>query len=100
MLSRKRLVRHILQLVQCWNSKLLATGTNLSICKNFYLKKLQTQRTNDADLGTGADAANTELPYFGIRALRSMFSECTVSANGVKFSKTHDKYAQRVFIET
>ena len=64
------------------------------------MKKLQTPRTNDADLGTGADAANTELPYFSIRALRSMFSDCTVLANGVKFSKTHGKYAQKFFIET
>ena len=48
--------------------------------------KCKITRTNDADLRTGTDATNTDSPYFSNNALHSLFSECTVSANGVKLS--------------
>ena len=52
------------------------------------------------DLRTGTDATNTDSPYLSNNALHSLFSECTVSANGVKISNTNGKYAHRAFIET
>ena len=52
-------------------------------------RKCKITRTNDADLRTGADATNTDSPYFSNNALHSLFSECTLSANGVKLSNTN-----------
>ena len=49
---------------------------------------------------TGADEPNTDSPYFSNNALHSLFSECTVSANGVKLSKTNRNCAHKAFIET
>ena len=62
--------------------------------------KCKITRTNDADLRTGTDATNTDSPYFSNNALYSLFSECTVSANGVKLSNTNGNYAHKAFIET
>ena len=62
--------------------------------------KCKITRTNDFDLRTGADATNTDLPYFSKNALRSLFSECTVSSGGVKLSNTNGNYAHKAFIET
>ena len=62
--------------------------------------KCKITRTNDADLRTGTDATNTDSPYFSNNALHSLFSECTVSANGVKLSNTNGNYAHKAFIET
>ena len=50
--------------------------------------KCKITRTNSGDLRTGVQAANTNSPYFSKNALHSLFSECTVSANGVKLSNT------------
>ena len=62
--------------------------------------KCKISRTNDGDLRTGTDATNTDAPYFSNKALHSFFSECTVSASGVKFSNTNGNYAHKAFIET
>ena len=62
--------------------------------------KCKITRTNDADLRTGTDATNTDLPYFSDNALHSLFSECTVSANGLKLSIRNGNYAHKAFIET
>ena len=62
--------------------------------------KCKITSSNDADLRTGTDATNTDSPYFSNNALHSLFSECTVSANGVKLSNTNGNYAHKVFIET
>ena len=63
-------------------------------------KKCKITRTNDANLRTGADAVNTDSPYFSNNALHSLFSECTVSANGIKFSNTNGNYAHMASKET
>ena len=63
-------------------------------------KNCKFTRTKDADLRTGADSTNTDLPYFSNNALYSLFSECTVSANGVQLSNTNGNYAHNAFIET
>ena len=49
---------------------------------------------------TGTDATNTDAPYISNKALHSLFSKCTVSANGVKISNTNGNYAHKAFIET
>ena len=46
-------------------------------------------RNNDGDLRKGCDAANTNAPYLSNKALHSFFSDCTVSANGVKIPNTN-----------
>ena len=51
--------------------------------------KCKISRNNDSDLRTGTDPANTEAPYLSNNALHALFSECTVSANGVKISNTN-----------
>ena len=40
------------------------------------------------------------MPYFSNNALHSLFSECTVIANGVKISNTNGNHAHKAFIET
>ena len=62
--------------------------------------KCKITQNNDLDLRTGADATGTHAPYFSNHALHSLFSECTVSANGVKISNTNGNYAHKVVIET
>ena len=62
--------------------------------------KCKISRNNDGDLRTGTDATNTETPYFSNNALHSLFSECTVSANGVKISNPNRNYAHKAFTET
>ena len=51
--------------------------------------KCKIFRNSDGDLRTGTDAANTDAPYLSNNALHFLFSECTVSANGVKISNTN-----------
>ena len=62
--------------------------------------KCKISLNNDGNLGTGTDAANTDAPYLSNNALHSLFSECTVSANGVKIFNTNGNYAHKAFIET
>ena len=59
--------------------------------------KCKFSRNNDGELRTGTDATNTDAPYFSNNALHSLFSECTVSANGVKISNTNGNYAHKAF---
>ena len=74
---------------------------NLIDLQKFLLEiKCKITRTNDADLRTVADGANTDPPYFSNNALHSLFSECKVSANGVKFSNANSNYAHKAFVET
>ena len=42
----------------------------------------------------------TDAPYFFNNVLHSLFSDCTVSANGLKISKANGNYAHKSFIET
>ena len=41
-----------------------------------------------------------DFPYFYSNALHSLFSDCTVSAKGLKSSNANGKYAQKSIIET
>ena len=47
-----------------------------------------------------ADIANTDSPSFCNNVLHSLFSDCTVSANGLKISNANRNYAHKSFIET
>ena len=62
--------------------------------------KCKISRNDDGDLRRGTDATNTDWPCFSNNALHYLFSECTVSANGVKISNTNGNYAHKAFIET
>ena len=62
--------------------------------------KCKITQSNDADVRTRADALTTDSPHFSNNALHSLLSECTVSANGVKISKTNGNYAHKAIIET
>ena len=52
------------------------------------------------DAGAAADVTKTDAPHFCNNVLRSLFSDCTVSANGLKISKANVNYAYKSFIET
>ena len=62
--------------------------------------KYKISRNNDGDLKAETDATNTNAPNLSNNALHSLFSECTVSANGVKLSNTNGNYAHKAFLET
>ena len=62
--------------------------------------KCKISRKNDGYLRTGTDAAYTDAPFLSNNALDFLFTECTVSANGVKISNTNGNYGHRAFIET
>ena len=62
--------------------------------------KCKTTQTNELDLRTKDDGAGTDVPYFINNALPSLFSECTVSADGVKIDSIDGNYAHKTFIET
>ena len=52
------------------------------------------------DAGAATDVTKTDAPYFCNNVLHSLFSDCTVSANGLKISIANGNYAHKSFIET
>ena len=62
--------------------------------------KCKIIQANNADLRAGTDAANRDTPYFVNNTFHSLFSECTVSANGIKISNTNGNYEHKGLIET
>ena len=81
--------------------EVLGDGNNFIDLQKLLLEiKCKISRNNDGNLRTGTDATNTDAPYFNNNALLSLFSECTVSANGVKISNANKNYAHKGFIET
>ena len=58
--------------------------------QNFFLEiKCKSLQSSAADLkhdaGAPTDKAKTDSPYFCNNVLNSLFSDCTVSANGLKY---------------
>ena len=51
------------------------------------------------DAGAAADVTKSDAPYFCKNVLHSLFSDCTVSANGLKKSIANGNYAHKSFIE-
>ena len=56
-------------------------------------------QSSEADLKyeatSAADITNTESPYFCNNVLHSLFSDCTVSANGLKISNANKLCSQK-----
>ena len=64
-------------------------------------KIVQSSQANSKYDGTAAaDVTRTDGPYFCNNVLHSLFSDCTVSANGLKISNSNGNYAHKNFIET
>ena len=73
--------------------------------QNIFLEiKCKIVQGSEADLkydnGAAADVTKTDAPYFCNNVLHLIFSDCTVSANGLKISNANGNYAQKCFIET
>ena len=51
------------------------------------------------DAGAAADVTKTDAPYFCNNFLHSLFSDCTVSANGLKISNANGNYAHNSFLK-
>ena len=76
----------------------------IDLQKIFFEVKCKIVQSSEAYLkhdGTAAaDVTKTDAPYFCNNVLHSLFSDCTVSANGLKISNANGNYAHKGFIET
>ena len=77
----------------------------IDLQKIFLEVKCKIVQSCEANLkydGTAAaDVTKTDAPYFFCNnMLHSLFSDCTVSANGLKISNANGNYAHKSFIET
>ena len=73
--------------------------------KNFFLEIIcEVIQSCGANLKHDArapiDNAKTNAPYICNNMLHSLFSDCTVSANGLKLSNANGNYAHKSFIQT
>ena len=76
--------------------------TNIIDLQNIYLEvKCKIVKTDNTNLNyvTG-DATQQDTPVFVNNTLHSLFSDCTVTAQGVKVSSANGLYAHKAFIET
>ena len=76
----------------------------IDLQKIFLEIKCKIVQASEADLkydaGAAADVTKTDAPYICNNVLHSLFSDCTVSANGLKISNANGNYAHKSFIET
>ena len=76
----------------------------IDLQKIFLEIKCKSVQSSGADLkydaGAPTDNAKTDAPYFCNNVLASLFSDCTVSANGLKISNANGNYAHKSFIAT
>ena len=75
----------------------------INLQKNFLeiIRKIQSSGADlKPDAGAPTDKAKTDAPYFCNNVLHSLFSDCTVSANGLKISNANKNYAHKSVIET
>ena len=76
----------------------------IDLQKIFLEVKCKIVQSSEANLkydGTAAaDVTKTDAPYFCNNVLHSLFSDCRVSANGLKISNANGNYAHKSFIET
>ena len=76
----------------------------IDLQKIFLEVKCKIVQSSEADLrydaGAATDVTKTDAPYFCNNVLHSLFSDCTVSANGLKISNANGNYAHKSFIET
>ena len=75
----------------------------IDLQKIFLEIKCKIEQSADADLKydntAAADVTKTNAPYFCNNVLHSLFSDCTVTANGLKISSANGNYARKSFIE-
>ena len=76
--------------------------TTFWTCKKFFLEiKCKVTQTDGTDLRYDAtSAAISDNPIFFNNTLQSLFSECTVTANGINISNSNGINAHKAFIET
>ena len=88
----------------CSNLRWLETEIIFLPTRFFVEIKCKIVQGSEADLkydaGAAADVTKTDAPYFGNNVLHSLFSDCKVSANGLKISNANGNYAHKSFIET
>ena len=76
----------------------------IDLQKTFLEVKCKIVQSSEADLKydatAAADITKTDSSYFCNNVLLSLFSDCTVSANGLKISNANGNYAHKSFIET
>ena len=76
----------------------------IDLQKIFLEVKCKIVQSSEADLrydaGAATDVTKTDAPYFCNNVLHSLFSDCTVSANGLKISNANGNYDHKSFIET
>ena len=76
----------------------------LTYKKFFSEVKCEIVPSSEADLrydaGAATIVAKTDAPYFCNNVLHSLFSYCTMSAEGLKISNANGNYAHKSFIET
>ena len=76
----------------------------IDLQKNFLEVKCKIAQPSGAELkydaGAAADITKTDAPYFCKNVLYSLFSDCTVSANGLKISNANGNHAHKSFVET
>ena len=81
-----------------------ARNNFIDLQKIFLEVKCKSVQSSEADLrydaGAAKDVTKTNSPYFCNNVLHSLFSDCTVSANGIKISNANGNYAHKSFIET
>ena len=76
--------------------------TNFIDLQNIYLEvKCKISKPDGSNLQyvTG-DATQQEKPVFVNNTLHSLFSDCNITANGIKISSANGNYAHKAFIET
>ena len=75
--------------------------TNFIDLQNIYLEvKCRILQANGNNLRHDAtDASLTDSPCFVNKTLHSLFSDCTVSANGFKILSSNGYYAPKAFLE-
>ena len=76
----------------------------INLQKNFLEVKCKIVQSSEADLkynvGTSAGVTETDSSYFCNNVLYSLFSDCTVSASGLKISNANGNYAQKSLLES
>ena len=76
----------------------------IDLQKIFLEVKCKIVQSSEADLrydaGAATDVTKTNAHYFCNNVLHSLFSDCTVSANGLRISNANGNYAPKSFIGT
>ena len=92
----------MLQMSHQMEFEVIGDRTNFIDLQNVYLEvKCRILRPNGDKLVyyEGNDVA-TDSPFFVDNLVHSLFSECSITANGIKISSANGNYAQKAFIET